>query len=49
VLKLGYFLEIRHRDVICTHFTVNHTMDRCLSTHATWNCEYKGLLFSTVN
>jgi len=23
VLRLGQFLEIRHRDVICTHCTVN--------------------------
>jgi len=23
VLRLGYFLEIRHCDVICTHFTIN--------------------------
>jgi len=23
VLRLGQFLDIRHRDVICTHCTVN--------------------------
>jgi len=51
VLILCHFWENRHRDVICTHCAVNQntefTVDRSLSTHATWNCDSKGL-FTTV-
>jgi len=52
MLRLGQFLEIV---VTVTSFTLialstktEFTVDRSLSTHATWNCDSTGL-FTTVD
>ena len=47
MLGLGQFLEIRHRDIICTHCAVNQNWIYSLSTHGTSNCDSKWW-FTTV-
>ena len=48
MLRLCHFLEIRHRDVICALIALSTktelTVDRSLSTHATWSCVFKDYL-----